>query len=368
MLTLSLFGCEDYLDREPNNILLDEQVWNDPALINSYLANLYDRMQHFAGLAGSWDQAVDTDNAMWSGHITGDGRNNRQDFPYNFREIWAYPLIRDINIFIENVQATDQLDEDEKVAYAAEGRFLRAYIYFLEVRSMGGIPLILNSYDYDGSKDIMEYQVPRSKESEIYDFIASEIDAVLNDLPQSGESKTRANKWIALALKSRAMLYAGSIAKYNNLMDSPITLPGGEVGISASKANKYYQQSLDASQEIINNGPYTLYQNNPDKKENFYEALVNKNNQEVIWAYDYNQEGKTHNFTFENIPRSLREAPNASSAISPSLYLAESYDYLDGGEGEFQTKTQDGEYIYYDNPEDIFYNKDPRLCGILPNL
>lgn len=365
LLTLSLFGCDDYLDREPNNILLDEQVWNDPALINSYLANLYDRMQHFAGLAGGWDQAVDTDNAMWSGHITGDGRNNRQDFPYNFREMWAYPLIRDINIFIENVQATDQLDEDEKIAYAAEGRFLRAYIYFLEVRSMGGVPLILNSYDYDGSQDISEYQVPRSKESEIYDFIASEIDAVLNDLPQSGESKTRANKWIALALKSRAMLYAGSIAKYNNLMDSPITLPGGEVGIPASKANEYYQESLDASQEIINNGPYALYQNNPDKKENFYEALVNKNNQEVIWAYDYNQEGKTHNFTFENIPRSLREAPNASSAISPSLYLAESYDYLDGGEGEFQTKTQDGEYIYYDNPEDIFDNKDPRLWGTI---
>ena len=80
----------------------------------------------------------------------------------------------------------------------------------------------------------------------------------------NGGSITRANRYTALALKSRAMLYAGSIAKYNNLLASPITTPGGEVGIPASRADEYYQKSLDASEEIITSGPYTLYRQNPD--------------------------------------------------------------------------------------------------------
>ena len=37
------------------------------------------------------------------------------------------------------------------------------------------------------------------------------------------------------------MLYAASLAKYNSLMSSPITLEGGEVGIPASRADDYYQ-------------------------------------------------------------------------------------------------------------------------------
>lgn len=368
--TLAIFllftGCEDYLDREPTEILLDEQVWSNPDLIKSFLANLYGRMQQFSGFDDDTRvQINDSDNSMWSAHINNDNSvNNRQQYAYNFRQLWVYPLIRDINIFIENVAVTDQLDESEKMRFSAEARFLRAYVYFLEVRSMGGVPLLLQSYSYDGTEDISTYQIPRSTEAGVYDFIASELDAIVDDLPQEGSSQTRANRWTALALKSRAMLYAASIAKYNNLMDTPIETPGGEVGIPAGRADEYYQMSLDASREILENGPYSLYNNNPDKQENFYEALVNKSNPEVIWAYDYSQDGKSHKYTFYNIPRSLREAPDNSSQTAPSLSLVESFDYLDGREGELETRTEaDDDYIYYDNPEDIFAGKDARLGG-----
>lgn len=366
VLLISFSSCEDYLDREPNDILVDDQVWSNPDLIKSFLANLYGRMQHFSGFDdGTRVEINDSDNSMWSAHINNDNNvNNRQQYAYNFRQLWVYPLIRDLNIFIENVQITDQLSEENKSRFLAEGRFLRAYIYFLEVRSMGGVPLITESFSYDASTDISDLQIPRSTEAEIYDFVASELDDIIDDLPQNGSSKTRANRWIALALKSRAMLYAGSIAKYNNLMDTPIETPGGEVGIPASRADEYYQKSLDASQEILNNGPYSLYDNNPNREENFYEALVNKDSPEVIWAYDYSQDGKTHKFTYYNIPRSIREAPDNSSQTAPALSLVESYDYLDGREGILKTRTDtDDDYIYYDNVEDIFDGKDGRLGG-----
>ena len=69
------------------------------------------------------------------------------------------------------------------------------------------------------------------------------------------------------------MLYAGSIARHNAESDAPITLPNGEVGIPASSAADFYQRSLDASRQLIQNGPYALHRSNPDPGENFWEAV-----------------------------------------------------------------------------------------------
>lgn len=360
----TLVSCDDYLKKDPQDILVDEQVWNDAELVQSVLANLYNRLQPFAGLEGSWADVTDTGLAMWSGQPLQQWRNERQNFPNNFRGQWRYGLIRDIHIFLEKVEASTELEEEIRNRFLAEGRFIRAFVYFQHVRSMGGVPLVLKSYTYEGTESIGAMQLPRSTEEEMYDFIASELDQVKDLLPQSSESKTRANRWTALALKSRAMLYAASIAKYNNLMTSPITTPGAEVGIPASKAQDYYNQSLAASQELIQSGEFELYNLNPDKQQNYYELFVNKQgNPEVIWAMDYTLEGKYHSFTFNNIPRSMRENPNGSSGITPTLHLVESFDYLDGGEGELINRNPDGSYIFYETPSAIFENKDARLWG-----
>src|SRR4029078_3890714 len=133
-------------------------------------------------------------------------------------------------------------------------------------------------------------------------FIASELDAIKEDLGNAG-SYSRANKYTALALKSRAMLYAASLAKYNNLAATPITTPNGEVGIPASKANEYFQKSLDASREIINSGVYQLKTNASNPAQAFYEAVTKKaNNKEVIFVKDYlSSKNKRHAFSYDNI-------------------------------------------------------------------
>src|SRR5690606_19822880 len=216
-------------------------------------------------------------------------------------------------------------------------RFLRAFVYFEHVKRMGGVPIITEQMVYDFSGDPSYLQRPRNTEAEVYDFIASEVDAIANQLGNAG-SVTRANRNTALALKSRAMLYAASIARHNNEMPTPISLPGGEVGIPASRAVEYYQKSLDASRAIIESGAYQLYQSDPNLGENFYKALTTKSgNNEVIFVRDYSvAAGKSHLFTLQTIPRSQRlESPSGfgGSAISPSLSLVESFDYLDGSPG-----------------------------------
>lgn len=213
-------------------------------------------------------------------------------------------------------------------------------------------------------------QKPRNKESEVYDFIGNELDEIKDKFSITSSNRVRADKWTALALKSRVMLYAASLAKYNNLMPSPITLPGGEVGISADMADSYYEKSLAASQQIINEGPFSLYNANPDKKQNFYELFMKKDgNPEVIWKQDFLAPSKTHAFTEISMPISVRES-STSAGLTPSLNLVEAFEYLDGTTGNLRLRNANNtDYVYYEKPDDVFANKDARLWGtvILPN-
>lgn len=376
---LFLSGCaENWLDRQPQNLILEEQVWNDPKMITGLLANYYDRLPHHNDLNhGStsdaatpikegWQDFAAYDEAMWSNND--DARNNIISYPFNRWQYWDYGLVRDINLAIENIEKFGtSLSATQKSQFSAELRFVRAFVYFDLVKRMGGVPIVTKQLIYDFNGDPSYLQQPRNKEEEVYDFINTELDAIKDQLGNAG-SNTRANKYTAMALKSRAMLYAASIAKYNGKMASPIATPGGEVGIPAARANDYYTKALAASEEIINSGSYRLYKTNPNLGENFYDAITKKSaNQEIILAQDFLvSKDKRHGFTYDNIARNVREDNLSSSSITPSLNLVEDYEYLDGTSGELRTKNAAGsDYVYYDNPQDIFANKDARLYGTI---
>jgi starch-binding outer membrane protein, SusD/RagB family len=370
---LSFTGCKkDWLERQPKSLIVDEQVWNDPKQYTALLANYYDRLPTDMGLTGNWRNMANYDDAMWSGYSGEDWRNNIASFGFDSWRYWDYGLIRDINLAIENTEkfGTELMAQD-KQQFLAEFRFQRAMIYFELVRRMGGVPLVTKQLIYDFSGDPTPLQQPRAKEAEVYDFIASEVDAIKNDLGNAG-SNTRANKYTALALKSRAMLYAASIAKYNNQMAAPIRTSdyneqggGGSVGIPASRANEYYQKSLEASKEILSSGQYSLYRaNTGNLGENFFEAVTKKlNNREVIFAKDYlTAKNKKHFFSYDNIARGIREDNLGSSSVTPVLNLVESYEYLDGSNGALRLRNG-ADYVYYNTLSGPFENKDARLYG-----
>jgi hypothetical protein len=354
---------QEWLDRQPVNVILDSQVWNDPTLITSLLANYYSRLPVHTQIDNNNGGFADYDEASWSG--SGDGRNNIISYGFDRWRLWDYGLIRDINLALDNIQGSTALTAAQKSQFNAEFRFLRAYQYFELVKRMGGVPLVTKQLVYDFSGDPSPLQVARAKEAEVYDFIATELDAVIDLLGNDGSS-TRANKFTALALKSRAMLYAGSIAKYNNRLAAPITTSGGEVGIPANRATEYYTKSLEASRKILTEGNYALYRVNPNLGENFFEAITRKaNNREVIFVKDFlASKGYRHGYSYDNIARGLREDNLSSSNVTPSLNLVEDFEYLDGSSGELKTRTADNsDYIYYDNLNGPFANKDARLYG-----
>ena len=214
LIGLSITSCnhEDWFERDPKSMITDEQLWNDPKLLTSLVANYYDRLPTFHGVFNTGGM-TEIDDAMWSGHRDGNGRN---DFHYgdDYGRYWDFGLIRDLNLSLENIESKSvNLTASDKKLFVAELRFIRAFVYFEMVKRMGGVPLVTTQLIYDFSGDPTPLQVPRAKEHEIYDFVFQELESIKDDLIANNGNNTRANRYTALALESRAMLYAASIAK-----------------------------------------------------------------------------------------------------------------------------------------------------------
>ena len=357
-------GCKEdaeFLNIKSTNILLVDEVYSDPRLVLSAATDLYNRIPDLVepanfGILASFDEAF----------ASGDyGRHQNREYSYDDWNFWDYGYIREINLFIERVNAATRLSAADKARFAAEGRFLRANAYFELVKRMGGVPLVTESLTYDYSGDASYLRKPRAKESEVYDFVISEFEAIKSILPKTPNEKSRATYGLALASKVRAALYAGSIAKYG--VNTPtVSLPNGEVGIPATKANAYFQTALTSAQELITSGQYSLYQKVPDLATNFANIFLDKaNNPEVIFVEDYKlQSGKTHSFALDNQPRAITEEGERGGRLNPSLNLVQSFEKLDNSFAPLAiNKGTANDYVYYDKPEDLFADRDPRLQG-----
>ncbi|WP_286898199.1 MULTISPECIES: RagB/SusD family nutrient uptake outer membrane protein [Sphingobacterium] len=357
-LICAFSSCNKFLERESQAIFTDDQIFSDQNMIKSVLANYYGRI--------SWGQQFG-DNGSFAmldeaGFSSG-GPNTMQEFPNDFWRMYDYELIRNLNQFIVGVRQSS-LDENNKKSIEGEARFIRAWTYFNMIKRLGGVPLVGDKiYDYTGGMDPAELQIPRSTEAESYNYVISECTEAAKMLGiEKTISSARANKWTALALKARASLYAASIAKYN-YKTPDVKTAGNEVGIPAAEANKYYQIAYESALDIINNSPYALYNGNADKGKNFYLAVSSKSSSnEVIWAKDYAYPGETHFFTNNNIASSVRGDIDANF-VTPVLNLVEAFEYTDDRNGALKTKTATGDYIYYNNPEELFAHKDARLYG-----
>lgn len=367
MLSAGCVSDEEFLDRPPSTILTAEQAFNDPAQVLSILANLYSRQYSVVSL-GNWLTIADNNEMLVvENQDLSSGFHGTSGVTVNYT--WDYTYIRELNLFIERIEPSS-ISEDLKKTYSAEARFLRAAYYFEMAQLFGGVPLILEAQSYDFSGDPTYLQVPRSTESEIYDFVIAEAEALKLLLPADASTKARATKGAALAMKARAAIYAASLARYGSKTPS-LSLPGGEVGIPADKSEGYYDTALKAAQEVIDGtaGDYSLYLKDPSNlSENFAAIFYDKDaNPEVIWANDYLTKFRTHNFTVMNQPRYGAEEEQGG-ALNPSLNLVQEFELLDNTFAPIPTVDEEGDPIYYDNQVDIFAGRDARLAGtvILP--
>ena len=116
--------------------------------------------------------------------------------------------------YLMDLDYKQELHQYQNLQY--EARFLRAYYYFLLVRSFGGVPLITKSMDANETNS-----QPRATSDEVFQFINSECEAIkdsivkdysnLGNMQLKSKNETgRANNLAVLALKARAALYYAS--------------------------------------------------------------------------------------------------------------------------------------------------------------
>jgi len=146
------------------------------------------------------------------------------------------------NAFGGIYQANTLLDDaavKSDAGKVAQLRMLRAYFYWRLLDVFGNVPIITKA---GAGAD----QSPRA---EVYNFVESELLAVIPDLPSVRQDYARFNKYGAYALLAR--LYLNS-AVYTN------------------GAKKEYQKAVDAADAVINSGIYSL-------QENYHDAFSPKN-------------------------------------------------------------------------------------------
>jgi len=371
------FSCSDYLDRDSDTIYPYKEIYSDVNMIKSVISNFYSRI--------NWGQNFDSEGSEYGILDEACFSKGEPDvsvaFPNNLWQVYDYTLIREINIFLEGIKSPYTIDMDPTFITRMEGeaRFIRAWTYFNMARCFGGVPIIYDVVtDNSENADVESQKVARSTEAATYDYVISECTAIadllsekpgmgseseISEDPSKNRNASRANKWVALALKARAAIYAGSLAKYNNLITPQINTMGGEVGIPADRADYYYNIAMETAEDIIGTQRYSLYDKDPDKARNFYLLFATKSgNTEIMWALDYQYPYKVNNFTIKSLPTELSYS-GTSNRVVPLLNLVEAFEYTNSRDGKLKLTDSSGNPIYYDNPNDLFKDKDPRLHG-----
>jgi len=335
IIALALSSCaKEILDKKPLDSLSDEQVWNDQGLIDNYLSTCYSESKFyfdrpyedetgfsygffvpFYSLTMSDEACPGWENYWGKGvNIMATGKSSK------LNQFWAYPTLRKINIFLENLPLTS-MDETFKHKRIAEARFLRAFVYFRMVERYGGVPIITKSQSSTDSVNVLFPK--RDKEKDIYDFIIKELDECIVDLADVSSDKYRPSKSAALALKSRAAMFAASIAQWGTVQLN------GVVGVQ-SDPNIYWQKSYDASKQIITEGNFSLYNKIDDKAKNYRNLFLDKDNPEVIFSEGFNGEfKKAHSYDLFNAIQGWCTW-GAGNQVSAYLDMVAEYENIDG--------------------------------------
>lgn len=281
-----------FLDQEIGSSLTIDSVFTDSARTMDDLADLYGALIYGNAFTDpgvqantSWlSETVDESELRWPGTpqptvqvihgLFGNPFYNRLADNWSF----YYLRIREANIFLKNVDRSP-LSPALKQRTKLEARFFRAYNYFILMEGWGGVPLI-NDTVYDISDANAN---TRATWYECVEYVNNELTEIAPQLPlsYSGLDYGRITRGACLALKSRLLLYAAS-PLYNG--GSPATDPTLKALTSYPNYDPArWQQALQAAEDVVNLGIYSLDVDNETKPGyGFYHLFLERRNPGVI--------------------------------------------------------------------------------------
>ncbi|MBO9566566.1 MAG: RagB/SusD family nutrient uptake outer membrane protein [Niastella sp.] len=372
VLLAMVFSACQKLDLQPKGILLPEELFGNESGVKKYFTGLYNYLpiedfNYYGNNNPSGGDAFRPTN-YWEagknsqGNCSGEFFNTWQGVNNSGFGYWPYNRIRDVNIFIRDFPGYKaNFKPDPYNALLGEASFLRAFFYFGLAKRYGGVPIITTVQNPLAPRDSL--LVARNTEYDTWKFIYTDLQFAIANLPATSEFG-RANKYVAAALLSRAMLYAGSVARYTTYMNygAEKAYTAGLAGIDPSKANEFFQYAVDAG-KLVETGPYQLYTKNyPDKALNFANIFLDASSTENIFVKDFDQ----------TVPNDTRLRHNYDALMCPQPDMAsdvgaESYPPFDFMELYDMTAyiNPDGTPVRFTNRSDIKNDMEPRMKGTM---
>lgn len=232
-------ACKDsFLDTDPQGKETGTVFWKDGTdatkAVNAMYANL--RSWNNSTFASIALESVGSDDAE-KGSSPSDATffNMYDNFTVGSTDgmldgFWTgqYQNINFANQVLDNIPAIT-MDESLKARYLAEAKFVRAYSYFRLVRAFGDVPLRLHV-----PVDATEYNLARTPKAEVYAAIEKDLSEAASILPVSYGSTD-----IGRATKGAAMTLHAKVSMYQNK----------------------WQQVYDLTNQVINSGQYSLFNN-----------------------------------------------------------------------------------------------------------
>lgn len=356
---------EDFLEKEPLDQFAEASVWNDPALIETFVNNIYFGIPHGYNVlmlstltdesmaVWDWETSNVTKSLVtpsyygpWATDWWGGNRYEKMNWTNSYKNI------RSCNLFLEKIEDAP-LDDELKNRLRGEVHFLRAYLYHNLVSLYGGVPIITDAYELND-----EYAVPRNTYEESINFIAEEADKAAELLPltNTDNNKGRGTKGSALALKARALLYAAS-----DLYNVDAAWAGGYehpelVGNVGGDRASRWRAAQAAAKAVMDLGVYDLFKANPAPSDsaaaNYAEIFTSKETSEDIFVRYFLP--KT-NEDWDGYNPGLYNGPNGYhnwGGNTPLGQLVDDYEMTDGSRFDWS------------NPQHAaapYQNRDPRF-------
>ncbi|MDR0793126.1 MAG: RagB/SusD family nutrient uptake outer membrane protein, partial [Chitinophagaceae bacterium] len=366
LMMFAISSCHK-LTLEPKGILDDAALLGNEAGVQMYLADAYMHLpiedftyyvdQGYTYGNNHWDAAkhwlmsIDGEAVGWPGNV-----DNAGGFGY-----WPYDKIREINYMLENLpNYKSNYAEDVYNSLLGEAHFLRAFYYFGMVKRYGGVPIIDSVLS--PTADSASLAVSRSTELDCYKFIQSDLQFAMDNMAATSDLG-RANKFVAAALMTRAMLYAGTIAKYGSYTTSTPGQPAaqkGYVGIPASEAQNFFTASYNAAAffDAQNTGQYELVgENAADKEQSFVDMFLNDNSKESILIKQYSTASNLYNHSYDGSVSPSGDFSNwPGSEVYPALESVELFQTL-------PIENANGTPVRFDNRNQLWQGLEPRLLA-----
>jgi starch-binding outer membrane protein, SusD/RagB family len=282
LLVAATVGCKKNLDLNPLDKVSDASYWKTPDDFKLFANDFYN------GLQGAHNYTDNNADIAFGAGTDAAGVDNRSKsngsyLPQANSPLWdnSYKYIRSTNYLLEKAEGSSLGAGIDR--WKGEALFFRAYNYWNLVKTYGGVPKIEKVLDVTSP----ELFTAKSSQSEIIDFIISDLDNAISKLPLqsqlTGDELGRVTQGAALALKARASLYQGTWAKYHGEGD----------------AAKYLTAAIDASEKMIASNEYALYTDKGADSYKYLFILQGDDSKEVILAKRYYANRATHNWTRE---------------------------------------------------------------------